>query len=43
LPFLPEDPGNTTISPDIRMETAHGRITRTGPGVTGLLQIRLIR
>jgi ParB family chromosome partitioning protein len=38
----PEDSGNTTISPDIRMETALGRITLSGPGVTGLLQMRLI-
>lgn len=38
----PEAPGNTTISPDIRMETALNRITLSGPGVTGLLQMRLI-
>ena len=38
----PEDPGNATISPDIRMETALNRITLSGPGVTGLLQMRLI-
>lgn len=41
-PSPPEDPGNTTISPDIRMETALNRITLTGPGVTGLLQMRLV-
>ncbi len=35
-------PGNATISPDIRMETAHGRITLSGPGVTARLQARLI-
>lgn len=41
-PLAPVVPGNTTISPDIRMDTAHGRITLTGPGVTAELQARLI-
>jgi len=38
----PSGPGNATISPDIRMETALGRITLSGPGITAHLQARLI-
>ena len=36
-----DETGSTHVAPDIEMETAPGRVTLRGPGVTGLLQHRL--